>query len=312
VSDRNSAPGAVGDAPIINSDEDSEDITVDLRLLFSDPDGDELTFEIASDPVLQTHVDRDGILHVTPKRDWAGTAYVTVTTSDGRSIYQMTIPITVRNVNDPPSITEMVVPSQVMEGDLIVLWANSTDPDLPYGDALDHQWSMAGRGELGRGREISFRIGPGVYDIILRITDDSGASETRNATLTVEAVLVDGPGGDPWWSAVVVAGIVALVLASAVAILFILKKRGNREEWVIEDDEPTSVTHRSHPGGDLLSRIEAEGDPEMTDALMTALEYDGRIGLYGIRNTIKTMYADDALDAKEYGELISVLDRIEE
>jgi hypothetical protein len=50
----------------------------------------------------------------------------------------------------------------------------------------------------------------------------------------------------------------------------------------------------------------------MTDALMTALEYDGRIGLFGIRNTIKTMYADDALDAKEYGELISVLDRIEE
>src|SRR5206468_877926 len=117
----------------------NEGATADQTLNATDPDGNALTFSLASGPTYASVTTTapgtgtaTGNLHLAPGFSNAGTAAATVRVSDGSLADQKSLTITVNNVNRAPTLNQAAIIS-VMQGATADQAITGSDPD---GDAL--------------------------------------------------------------------------------------------------------------------------------------------------------------------------------
>ena len=190
VSSDNNAPTASEAIPDQTLEAGAE-VTVDVSAAFSDPDGDALSYEAASDaPGVATA--SVSVSEVTVAGEAPGTASITVTATDpgGLSATQ-TFEVTVRATNDAPTVSSEAIPDQTLEAGAEVtvdVSAAFSDPDedaLSYGAASDAP-GVATASVSGSDVTVAGEA-PGTATITVTATDPGGLSATQTFEVTVRA-----------------------------------------------------------------------------------------------------------------------------
>ena len=172
-------PPSVGNDTATTNEDTS--VTIDVLHNDSDPDGDQLTVDLAVLPVRgQATVNMDSTITYLPHADFNGNDSFTYVASDGRGAALVAnVRMTVRAVNDPPVI--LVAPSDLVNrtGDMITLLISVNDVDtaqpdltltaegLPSGIIVDKRARAAYRNDFRpcrryiccRGNRFRWRIG---------------------------------------------------------------------------------------------------------------------------------------------------------
>ncbi len=117
-------PEATNRSPVARPDrwviDEREPLVLDPLANDSDPDGDPLTFRLASLPVNGSIIDDDGTVVYQPDRGWYGTEQMSYRVSDGRGGFaNSSITVVVEFVNDPPTVAWMS--AEVPAGQVAVL-----------------------------------------------------------------------------------------------------------------------------------------------------------------------------------------------
>jgi len=310
----NSKPGLSSTIPDVEMEEDGNAITIELRTLVSDPDGDDLIFEVFTGYNVIAFLDGKDRLIIKPREDWAGSEDVVVRVSDGKDTFTFTIPVTVLNTNDPPEIGSVEIPFTLKAGELLIFKATVNDPDLDYGDGLTYVWSIIGRGEVGTGELLSIRLKEGDHTLVLRVTDLYGEMAESRYDITVE------PSGSneerPTIPIVPIAGIgivLMLLIIAAVSFFVFRRRETDHDEFVIDEGEARTVKTGSVRGS-LWDNLDMGSDLEITSLYTEVLS--GRSGDRSrtghLRRRIMMEYDDDRIGPDVYEDLIGVLDEIEE
>lgn len=115
----NTAPEPVAGNWDVTMDEDMVDETLDMDSMFTDPEGQTLTFSIESQAAT-SHVSAfkqaGNIVKFTPDQDWSGTEDFKITASDGSKEASQTITVTVNPVNDLPVVGKPMTDFSMNEG----------------------------------------------------------------------------------------------------------------------------------------------------------------------------------------------------
>jgi hypothetical protein len=100
-------------------DEDTVDETLDMDNMFTDPEGQTLTFTISS-KAATSHISAfkqaGNIVKFTPDQDWSGTEDFQITASDGSKEASQDITVTVNSVNDLPEVANPISDFSMNEG----------------------------------------------------------------------------------------------------------------------------------------------------------------------------------------------------
>ncbi len=170
-----------------------EDESVTFTVQASDPDGDELTYELAT---LPSHGTLSGDLPVVtyaPAPDFNGADAFTFDASDGNLSSNIAkVQITVEPANDAPIAvalvnreTSVVLEEESWLGTSVTLNASqSWDPD---GDVLSFEWDFTSDGIVDASSAVADATYPlgGPYTAVVRVTDPAEASEEASVTVTV-------------------------------------------------------------------------------------------------------------------------------
>lgn len=162
-------------------------IPVTFTLAASDPDGDDLTFSITSEPTFGTLTGEGTTWTYTPNPGFSGTDTLMFVASDGQATSnEATVTITVvesnMDENEPPVATFEVT----QRGLLVQLDATeSVDPD---GTIISYLWNF-GDGTQGMGSRVRHRYAEaGRHRIILMVTDDEGLHAMTSRVVTIRNV----------------------------------------------------------------------------------------------------------------------------
>ena len=182
-----------------------EEVAALITLPAEDPEGDPLTYPVVAGPGHGTLSGAEPNLTYEPERDFAGTDSFTYTAYDGTQNSNVaTVEITVNQVNDPPTISD--VPDQTTEEELptevasfIVKDVENAGEDLAVTGASSDQQLVpdANIAILGAGEERGVEVTPaagqrsGTAEISLTVTDADGATATDSFTVKVK------PQNDP-------------------------------------------------------------------------------------------------------------------
>jgi len=126
----NEGPLIVSD-PRITMNEDATDRSIDLDYVFSDPDGDPLTFKVIESGILTSSIDQENRLVVEPPKDHYGNESVKVSAQDALNApVTLKVPVEVRPVDDPPVLmSPSLAPSTGDESTVFIYSITSTDID---------------------------------------------------------------------------------------------------------------------------------------------------------------------------------------
>ena len=185
----NRAPEAVGTIPAQTMSVDGT-VTVDLSAFFTDPDGNELSYEAESSDDAVVAADVSGSsLTITALA--AGTATLTVTATDpgGLSATQSAgVTVTAANQAPEPAGTipaQTMTPGQTAEVDVSIFF---TDPD---GDELSYEAASSDAGVVSAtlsGSTLTLTaVAAGTATATVTATDPGGLSATQSAEVTVAA-----------------------------------------------------------------------------------------------------------------------------
>jgi Bacterial Ig domain/PKD domain/Calx-beta domain/Palmitoyl protein thioesterase len=187
----NDAPVATGGSAATD-----EDVAVDLPFAGADVDGDALAYEVVEQPAHGSVTGRS----YRPAPNWHGAETVRFRASDGASSDEAAVTVTVRPVNDAPTVA--IAPAgPVDEGaPAIPVTATATDVD---GDAVTYSWSADAGVVSGTGASAAFRAedGPRTARVRVVVSDGraSGSDETSVEVRNVAPSIVAGPAAaGPW------------------------------------------------------------------------------------------------------------------
>jgi len=165
-------------------------VSFTLTASASDPEGDGLSWSIASTPALPVGATFDGAsgtLNWTPEASDAGNYNVTITVTDGIAPSDGNFTLHVTAANSPPTANAGGPYSGSTNVPLAMTGAGSSDPDA--GQTLTYDWNF-GDGNTGTGVTPSHTyIHAGNYIVSLTVTDNG--SPVLNATTTTSASIVD-------------------------------------------------------------------------------------------------------------------------
>ena len=190
----------VNTAPVANAQELSteEDTPVTITLTGSDPEGDALSFVVATQPSkgsLSKLNQSTGKVTYTPNENYGGQDSFTFTVSDGNDTSEpATVSINVGGKNDAPSVVAEIPDQSATEDEVFSLdvGGNFRDAD---GDTLSYTAALAGGGLPGW---LTFENGSfsgtpkngdvGSYNITVTAKDEGGETASDTFTLVVNNV----------------------------------------------------------------------------------------------------------------------------
>jgi len=128
-------------------------------------------------------------LMISPKNANVGVHHMLVTVHDIGGLYDsIDVVIDVANVNDPP-MAFISGPGNGFQGFTGVPvefnGSRSTDPDMPFGDVLNYQWSSSVQGDLGSDPVLVKTLKAGQHIITLNVTDKAGIRSTARVNITI-------------------------------------------------------------------------------------------------------------------------------
>lgn len=121
----------IEEEPTIIMDEDSFDGSIDLDDIFSDPDLDPLEFDIVETGPFTLEIDEDNRLLISPPEDGFGSWNISVSATDGvHDPVELTIPVTIIAVDDPPELFDPDLdPQEGSSEDIFTFSISSRDID---------------------------------------------------------------------------------------------------------------------------------------------------------------------------------------
>jgi len=181
------------DAPILEFIEDQEtdeDTPITITLSASDTEGSELNFSASTDTAAVTvSIVGGDLLTMTPSDDWHGTAYISVTVSDGSLTDSGTFSLTVNPVNDVPVLAEISI--QITDEDtplVLTLEVMNVDEDeLTFSAVSEHPENVAAE---VTGNQLTLSPAQdwyGTVNIFVSVSDGSLADST-SFSLSVNSV----------------------------------------------------------------------------------------------------------------------------
>ena len=157
----------------------------DATLVATDADGDAVTFRLASGPAGMTVDSVTGAVTWTPSTDQVGTHRVEFSADDGRGgVATQVVQITVRGsgANRAPAFAS-VPPTVVAAGSEYVYVPTAADAD---GDTLTFELVQGPAGTFDPATgEIRFSAAPGVYPVVLAVTDGQGGRAEQRFAVSV-------------------------------------------------------------------------------------------------------------------------------
>ncbi len=164
-----------------------DDSSIDLNHWFSDINNDVLRFRCEGDKYLNININSNGMVQIIPMKDWYGFEILTFYANDSYSEVSDQVNITILPVNDPPGELSIKFDEIVLyyEGKNQPAWGNATDADIQSGDELTFTWYSNKTGRIGTGRSINLSLPHGNHQIILNVTDTSGAYSTLSKDLEI-------------------------------------------------------------------------------------------------------------------------------
>ena len=195
VTPANRAPTASAAIPD-QSVEEGTQVTVDVSGAFSDPDGDALSYEAASDASSVTTASVSGS-SVTVTGEAPGSATITVTATDpGDLSATQTFGVTVTPANRAPTASAAIPDQSVEEGTQVTVDVSGAFSD-PDGDALSYEAasdasSVTTASVSGSSVTVTGEA-PGSATITVTATDPGDLSATQTFGVTVDAA---GGGSD--------------------------------------------------------------------------------------------------------------------
>ena len=166
-------------------------VTVGVSGAFSDPDGDALSYEAASDAAGVATVSVAGS-DVTVSGVAAGTATITVKVTDpgGLSATQ-TFEVTVSAANRAPTVSAPIPDQTVQEGAQVTVDVSGAFFSDPDGDALSYEAASNASGVATvsvAGSDVTVSgVAAGTATITVKVTDPGGLSATQTFEVTVSA-----------------------------------------------------------------------------------------------------------------------------
>jgi VCBS repeat-containing protein len=163
----------------------------------ADDDSDALTAVLARGPAHGTLVlNADGSLAYTPNANYNGPDSFTYRASDGRlSSDAVTVSLTVRPVNDAPTVRGGDDATVDEGGATVALTAIGADPD---GDALTYTWAASGGTVAGSGAGATFSAddGPASHVVTVTVSDGTLSSSDTIAVAVRNVAPTASAGGD--------------------------------------------------------------------------------------------------------------------
>jgi hypothetical protein len=204
---QNSPPVVKGEIPEPTLDEDTEDTSIEMWRLFTDPDGDALVWSVNQEPEhISVEIDPDtGFVTLTPDIDWFGEETLTFTASDGEYSVEATVVVTVNPVNDIPRFVSVngepltgdaVTINVLQDGTLVVvIGAEDREGDeLVFSIDSDLVELNASTGEL---RYTPTNEDIGSFQVVLTMADVVSPGDTRELTITIIVKNVNDPPTTP-------------------------------------------------------------------------------------------------------------------
>jgi hypothetical protein len=239
--------------------EDHPGYYLDISGLFTDPDDEYLSMSFIEMENITGKIQENDTILLIPNKNWFGTSMLTLIASDGSLSDDLNISIQVFSINDPPEIIEVNYTSIVFEGGDQWVSAHIVDVDLPYGDILTYQWSTNSTGPLGTGETFNLSLSKGVYLLMLNVSDEGGAYDVWQSSITVlpkdDIIPVDdddidddddvqpphGPkdkdNGIPLWVWIIIVIAVFVILLGIVVFFISRKKKNDQVTHNVEQNE---------------------------------------------------------------------------
>lgn len=186
------------------------------------------------------------ILNTTNKM--IGDFEIFVTADDGKSQTTGSFNLTILNINDRPSKPLITLDSEktvYLDNTKVILTANSSDPDLPWGDRLTFTWRSDIQGDLGTGSSLEVDLIEGSHIITVEVTDASG--ESRSSSIIIDIIEPVGQTGDTLRTSSlkmysVLTGLGLGILLGALLLILVSKRRKKGEEDSDVDKEEKEET----------------------------------------------------------------------
>ena len=154
-------------------DEDAEEKTCVLQA--SDPENDELTFEVESQANLICAINENTLTY-SPEENYNGSASCTISVSDGTSADSKTLEINIQPINDAPEIIS-ATPSQsvinLFEGKSQIFSLETQDID----SEKTLQWFLDDILQLTTASQYTFLQSPGSYILSAKVSDGQFTNE---------------------------------------------------------------------------------------------------------------------------------------
>jgi PKD repeat protein len=243
-----------------------EDASVEISLVASDPDGEQLTYEIVAQPQHGTLAGEGALQMYTPAHDFNGADSFTFRVSDGfMSSRVATVRIVVTPVNDAPTL-ELAPAGPIDEAAApVTLTAHATDVD---GDPVTYAWTTTVGTVISSGSTATFAADDGPAVAHVTVTGDDGHGGTGSATIDVEVRNVP-PTADAGADAEGLWGLPVSLSGSATDPSAADTAAGLHASWSFGDSSPVA-------GAFAVSHAYAE--PGTFTATLTATDKDGGTG----------------------------------
>lgn len=194
-------------------------------------------------------VSTDGQLHVEAVKGDVGEFSATLLVEDtGSASDSWVIAIKVLNVNDPPSVLDILKPANhtiVDEGINVTFSVRVEDPDVMFGQVLTVTWLSNISGPfktLTTHDEMTFiwdQLPVGVHTITVRVSDGEHVKESWTVLEVVEPYVPPPPKEEePFLRTTSGIGLIIVVVLAVIVVAFLLATRTRTEE---EDEGPPPV-----------------------------------------------------------------------
>jgi hypothetical protein len=163
---------------------------IDLMTYFSDEDGDNISFTVFHQGMIEVNILNGTYLELDPRDNWAGNENFTLYFNDPFIELSIEVNVTVEQVNDPPEKATIQRPQgELYENFSYIFIGSGEDADLVYDDELTFNWYVGTIGHIGEGRTIMVNLSAGNYTIELNVTDTNGTWAL--AYMDIEVLMVN-------------------------------------------------------------------------------------------------------------------------